>query len=350
MGRLGDMLMGVSPEAKTMAPVTAGVDKMSREQQLLMKKLISYVSPTIGQPGTAYGSPMVAGMAPLEQQIMQYMSGQSGGAAGTLTGAMTPYQAPEEMMKFAAGDYTRPEAFMEGTGKRMVDVWKDEIMPTIGGEFGTRGLFYGSGRREAELESGQKLADTLTSGQIDWETQGRQQQLGALESIMGGELTGRNQEIANKEGVLQSLTTAMGMGGAEREIEQGKLSAKYQEFLRTQPGATPEMAMIMQILNLDPYQYFQGDTVALPGQTGAIQSGGDAFMQGLGSSMSDRRLKKNLIKLGIIRKIPIYLFQYIWSNVWYIGTVAQEILHSYPNAVFKVNGYYAVDYKQLMEV
>ena len=132
------------------------------------------------------------------------------------------------------------------------------------------------------------------------------------------------------------------------------MTAEHQDWLRTQPGMQPELQLALGLLGISPYQYFDPTTVVTPGQQGLLQQalqGAGPLMMGLGMmGVSDKRLKKNLIKIGFIKNIPIYLFQYIWNNTkWYIGTVAQEIINKYPNTIIKIGKYLAIDYKRLIE-
>lgn len=84
----------------------------------------------------------------------------------------------------------------------------------------------------------------------------------------------------------------------------------------------------------------------------AQQAQQNAMMQGLfglgaaGIMKSDRRLKKNIIKIGVSALgLPIYLFKYLWSDDWTIGHMADEVKKVKPEAVIKMSdGYYAVNY------
>ena len=67
---------------------------------------------------------------------------------------------------------------------------------------------------------------------------------------------------------------------------------------------------------------------------------------------SDRRLKKNLVKVGESPAgISIYNFNYIWdSRTIYQGVIAQELLGTeYEKATIKSpeTGFYSVDYDEL---
>lgn len=63
---------------------------------------------------------------------------------------------------------------------------------------------------------------------------------------------------------------------------------------------------------------------------------------------SDKRLKRNIVRLGEYKNIPMYQFQYLWSEDVYVGTLAQDILETHPFAVSKDKyGFYRVDYDKL---
>jgi hypothetical protein len=64
---------------------------------------------------------------------------------------------------------------------------------------------------------------------------------------------------------------------------------------------------------------------------------------------SDRRLKKDIKRVGETKGgAPLYQFSYLWDDVKHIGTMAQDILDTQPEAVKVMdNGYYAVDYEVL---
>jgi hypothetical protein len=65
---------------------------------------------------------------------------------------------------------------------------------------------------------------------------------------------------------------------------------------------------------------------------------------------SDIRLKRDITLLDTLYNgIKIYKFRYLWSDVEYVGVMAQDLLDSeYSSAVIKnSDGYYSVDYSQL---
>jgi len=64
---------------------------------------------------------------------------------------------------------------------------------------------------------------------------------------------------------------------------------------------------------------------------------------------SDRRLKRNIVFLETRNDINIYSFQYLWSEDYFVGVMAQDLLGTkYASAiVVEKDGYYTVDYSQL---
>jgi len=65
---------------------------------------------------------------------------------------------------------------------------------------------------------------------------------------------------------------------------------------------------------------------------------------------SDRRLKKNIKKLGnLFNKLPFYEFEYVWGVEKYIGVMADEVKKLIPEAVSQdITGYDLVNYGMLI--
>jgi hypothetical protein len=79
------------------------------------------------------------------------------------------------------------------------------------------------------------------------------------------------------------------------------------------------------------------------GDLGAIAGAGAQLW-----SMSDRRLKRNIQRLGTHpRGFGIYSFEYIWGGAPQLGVMADEVVQVLPSAVKTVGGYSAVNYGAL---
>jgi hypothetical protein len=66
-------------------------------------------------------------------------------------------------------------------------------------------------------------------------------------------------------------------------------------------------------------------------------------------SVSDRRLKKNIVRIGTHENgCGIYRFSYLWTDAVHTGAIAQDVLDHMPEAVSIGPGnYLAVDYDML---
>lgn len=82
-------------------------------------------------------------------------------------------------------------------------------------------------------------------------------------------------------------------------------------------------------------------------QSGLLNLGGQ-LLPSIGSLFSDRRLKRNIRKLGSRPDgLNVYEFDYVWGGGKNIGLMAQEVINVYPHAVSMVDGYFAVNYDQV---
>ena len=88
-------------------------------------------------------------------------------------------------------------------------------------------------------------------------------------------------------------------------------------------------------------------------QSGLLNLGGQVLgglngVGGIGSLFSDRRLKRNIRKLGSRPDgLGVYEFDYVWGGGKNIGLMAQEVINVYPHAVSMVDGYFTVNYDQV---
>ena len=95
-----------------------------------------------------------------------------------------------------------------------------------------------------------------------------------------------------------------------------------------------------------------GSLLAAP-MTGGLSLAGLSAMGagsgGMGAIVSDRRLKRNAVKIGeMANGLAVYAFRYLWSRAVKVGVMAQDVLNVKPEAVFMTPcGYYAVDYRLL---
>ena len=98
--------------------------------------------------------------------------------------------------------------------------------------------------------------------------------------------------------------------------------------------------------------YVQVDSIKGNNKPSPTSPGGFGASGGLeGLVVSDRRLKRSIRLLARLHNgLKIYAFKYLWSDVVYVGVMAQDLLQNpkWKDAVItKANGFYAVNYAML---
>ena len=109
--------------------------------------------------------------------------------------------------------------------------------------------------------------------------------------------------------------------------------------MSTGPGSTYAEVGV-QIVNISPLIFFID-----PGLTYPVTLNFPLYIRPV---PSDRRLKRNITFLETRNDIKIYSFQYLWSEEYFVGVMAQDLLGTkYELAVGEHNGHYTVDYSKL---
>ncbi len=172
-----------------------------------------------------------------------------------------------------------------------------------------------------------------------------------------------------QQGKLASQGTAFGAGQTQQQQSQSELADlvnrwnynqqlpfqmlnQYANQVNGQYGGTSTMTQ--------PY-YNNGGANLLSGAMGGASLGSMLFPAaaggtawggmggaGLGAlfALSDRRLKKNVIRLGkLMSGVPIYAFDYVWGGARQIGAMADEVQKILPHAVGNIFGYNTVNYR-----
>ena len=149
-------------------------------------------------------------------------------------------------------------------------------------------------------------------------------------------------------GVNGLLTTGL----VDQDVQQRALDAQYQDYLRTQQQPLDQYAQLGGILAGTPINRTQNTN----GTTTQTSSGGlGSTLLGIaqiGASIySDRRLKRDIVKIGELAKgVGIYTYNYLWPSVRQVGVMADEVARHFPQAIESgPNGYSKVNYGKLME-
>ena len=137
---------------------------------------------------------------------------------------------------------------------------------------------------------------------------------------------------------MQTMQTGignlLGFGGLERQIDLGQSQA-------LPAGLQAASSILAPLLG--------GSTSTGAYTTNAEQGlvGDAAQIAQLGAtlaSFSDRRLKKNIERVGESHGLNLYVYEYLWSPQKWIGFMADEVEKVKPEAIGESMGYKTVDY------
>ena len=171
--------------------------------------------------------------------------------------------------------------------------------------------------------------------------QGNQQRLGAANQL--GQLSNLG------FGMGQTLTGNLAQQGAQQQaMQQALIDAGRQNFAGYTGQPQQSIGYVTQALGATPVPQTQ-TTSKQPGLF-------DYLTLGAQMKTSDKRLKKNIIKMGQL-KSGLNIYKWEWKEGakelgadmnHTLGVIAQEAKELFPNAVVKMdNGYYAVKYGEL---
>lgn len=148
------------------------------------------------------------------------------------------------------------------------------------------------------------------------------------------------QEIETQYGRLGGLTSlgqqsAAGVGTAGMQTG-ARVAGLYGDIGAAQAGKSLAQGQaISGVLNM-------------PAQFLGMQYGAKVGTPGFGNIFSDRRLKRNITKIGTRPDgLGVYEFEYIWGGGRQIGLMAQEVQGVYPDAVGEAGGYLTVNYSKV---
>ena len=156
------------------------------------------------------------------------------------------------------------------------------------------------------------------------------------------------QAIEDQYGRLGGLT-ALGQTTTQNIAQLGQASAAGQATAGLQTGANIANLFGQQGAARAGARLAEGQAISnvanMPAQFLGMQYGAGVANPGLQNIFSDRRLKRNVVRLGTRSDgLGIYDFEYIWGGGRQIGLMAQEVAIIYPEAVGESHGFMTVDY------
>lgn len=151
---------------------------------------------------------------------------------------------------------------------------------------------------------------------------------------------------AKSNALSQDVERLLRTGETQRLIKQQQADTAYQDFLEARDYPYTQLERLSSIISNSPSQgriqhQQKPNTLA---QIGGLATGAASLV----SAFSDRRLKKDIRRVGKKKGHNIYEFSYKGDKARYRGVMADEVKRSVPEAVIRdESGYDAVNYPML---
>lgn len=171
------------------------------------------------------------------------------------------------------------------------------------------------------------------------------------------ELMGQQENDAYNQLFLTGRGQALSQMFAERNQPINEISALLSGSQVSMPGFNqfqPQGAATTDVAGLigqnyqqqqQNYQQQMAQQQSLMGGLFGLAAGG---LSG-GMIPSDRRLKKNIRRVGEYGRLPVYSYEYVWGGGERHGFMADDVRGIAPDAVVAIDGYDVVDYAKAME-
>lgn len=194
---------------------------------------------------------------------------------------------------------------------------------------------YGAAQQAAGYQYGaasQNSSQGATAGLAGINQQLQLQQMG---------LTGGYQQGMLGQSNLQTGNT---LGNSQLTANQNQLTGAYQNWYNSQPQNSPLLSMMYSGATGYPQMtqstYNPGSLGSLLGGLGGLAGGltanggssSQSLLQLLG--LSDRRLKENIVRVGKVKDISLYNYNFPGGPTQ-LGVMAQQVVKKHPEAVIK---------------
>jgi len=317
-----------------------------------------------------YPGQTFAGFDPLQTTGM---TGAVDYATGQLPGMVSGYQSTLGRMLDAPLNITQDPAYLNAIAANrssVMDALTEDMLPSVRSGATAAGQFGGSRQGIAEGQAIGDAAEALARANAQTGL-GMYDTASRTAAMAAGQMPG-----ALQLGFTPSQTM-MDIGGMQQGMTQQGIDEAIARHYYPQTAGRENLAWLNSILTgASPYA---GQTTTAPGQSRAAGALGGALMgsqlvpgiasalapagmtvasaaspwlSGLGAlggalAFSDRRLKRNIVKVGKHGPHNLYAFNYAWGGPQHLGVMAQEVQETHPEAVTEVAGYLAVDYGRL---
>lgn len=203
--------------------------------------------------------------------------------------------------------------------------------------------------REREALEARLASQGIALGSQPYETAMQQYQQGVTDANTQAALNAYS--LANQQAQQQNLARQQAIQEAAsiRNQPLNEISALISGTQVQSPSfsGVSQVSLPQSTLGQNIYSSYVADQNAYQQKLANQQSAlGGLF--GLGSTalsfFSDKRLKRDIVKVGTLKGFNLYRFKYLWDDVLHLGFIAQEVEQKRPDAVFEVCGFKAINY------
>jgi hypothetical protein len=276
------------------------------------------------------------------------------------------------------GKYLDPQSnpYFKGALNNIADAYARGTGAQTASAFNKAGAYGGSAMQETQAANNQAFANSLNDlGNTQYQ-QGRQQQLQAglmapdaanadYKDIAqlanaGGTVDQRNQDLLNsnisrfnfnQQAPIDALKQYQGLISGNYGSSGSQTTPYYTNTGANALGGAISGGLLGSSLGTSGALGSALGGSFMPWASGGLLGGGlGAVGGGLLGLLSDIRLKDNIVMVDMLHGIPLYHFTYKGdhTNTIYEGVMAQDLLHTHPDAVVTTpSGFYAVDYGKI---
>ena len=252
------------------------------------------------------------------------------GKAESVLGSPAQYFAPmdltgeEQQARGLINLFQSPDAYRSQI-ETFLSPYRDVITEDINKAFEAPQSALASRASEAGAFGSSRMRDA----QADLE----QARLGSIARALQGQYN-----VAQNQ-MQQSIGNLLNFGGLERGIDLEQRMALPRAIGLTSGVFSP-------LLSGSTSQTSNVGSFTTPDNEGYLSKAGKVgnLVGTVFSAFSDKRLKKNIKKVGRKNGLNIYEFEYLWSPDKYVGYIAQEVEKLFPKAVGEIKGFKYVNY------
>lgn len=189
------------------------------------------------------------------------------------------------------------------------------------------------------------LNTLYTSTQLPSQTYLGQQQAQMTALMQMAQAAGLSLDPSSQ--LMQSLGNYMKLGQGATQLNQNAQQIDNARAAANMSGLASIAGVAIPALMTGGASLF-GSLAAGAALGGGAAGAATGASPALGAIVSDRRLKRDAVKVGIWKGLGVYLYRYLNGMAWHVGVMAQDVLRAKPAAIVRMsNGYMAVNYGAL---